>query len=392
MAKSRNFLAKPEASYYLILITITALTSLGLLMVLSASAVRSLHETGNSFSIVGRQTFFLALALIFGFLSMKLKPALWERISPLALVASSIFLLLPQLPGLGKTVNGNRNWISLAGFTIQPSEFAKMGFIIWCATRLRLHDQKVSAGIKSNIWISLSPGFLLIEALIFAGKDLGTAVVVALIFGGILFIAGVPMKDLTIAGAAGGLVVGVLVATHRNRLNRFFALLDPFSVQYYKGAGWQPAHSLMGLASGGLFGIGLGASRQKWGTLAEAHTDFIFSVIGEELGLLGTLSVLVLFAGLILSIFKVALGANTIFEKYAVAGIGCWMSMQLTLNIGSVVGLIPVVGVTLPFMSYGGSSLLSVFIAAGFVLGVARRTPNIREAILQRRTLKQGKL
>lgn len=118
---------------------------------------------------------------------------------------------------------------------------------------------------------------------------------------------------------------------------------------------------------------------------------FYFSVIGEELGLLGTSVVLLLFAGLILSIFKVALGASTSFEKYATAGIGCWFSMQLTLNIGSAVGLIPVVGVTLPFMSYGGSSLLSVFIAAGFVLGVARRTPKIREAILQRRKLKLAK-
>lgn len=391
MSKQRNFLAKPEASYYLILISITALTGLGLIMVLSASAVRSLHETGNSFSIVGRQAFFLVIALLVGYLAMKLKIKLWDRIAPLSLVASCIFLLLPQVPGLGKNVNGNTNWISLAGFTIQPSEFAKMGFIIWCAARLRLHDQKIAQGIKSNIWVLLTPGFLLIEALIYAGKDLGTAVVVGLIFGGILFIAGVPLKDLSIAGGAGGLVVAVLVLTHRNRLNRFFALLDPFSVKYYKGVGWQPAHSLMGLASGGFFGIGLGASRQKWGTLAEAHTDFIFSVIGEELGLLGTLAVLLLFSGLILSIFKVALGASTSFEKYATAGIGCWISMQLILNIGSVVGLIPVVGVTLPFMSYGGSSLLALFIAAGFVLGVARRTPNIREALLLRRTLKQGK-
>lgn len=390
MSKQRNFLAKPEASYYLILISITALTGLGLIMVLSASAVRSLHETGNSFSIVGRQAFFLVIALLVGYLAMKLKIKLWDRIAPLSLVASCIFLLLPQVPGLGKNVNGNTNWISLAGFTIQPSEFAKMGFIIWCAARLRLHDQKIAKGIKSNIWVLLTPGFLLIEALIYAGKDLGTAVVVGLIFGGILFIAGVPLKDLSIAGGAGGLVVAVLVLTQRNRLNRFFALLDPFSVKYYKGAGWQPAHSLMGLASGGIFGIGLGASRQKWGTLAEAHTDFIFSVIGEELGLLGTFAVLLLFAGLILSIFKVALGASTGFEKYASAGIGCWISMQLILNIGSVVGLIPVVGVTLPFMSYGGSSLLALFIAAGFVLGVARRTPNIREALLLRRTLKQS--
>lgn len=157
-------------------------------MVLSASAVRSLHETGNSFSIVGRQAFFLIFALLLGYLSMKLKTKLWDRIAPLSLVASCIFLLLPQIPGFGKTVNGNTNWIYVAGFTIQPSEFAKMGFIIWCASRLWLHDRRITEGIKSNIWILLTPGFLLVEALIYKGKDLGTAVVVALIFAGILLL------------------------------------------------------------------------------------------------------------------------------------------------------------------------------------------------------------
>lgn len=141
----------------------------------------------------------------------------------------------------------------------------------------------------------------------------------------------------------------------------------------------------MGLASGGLLGIGIGASKQKWGGLAEAHTDFIFSVIGEELGLIGTLIVITLFGLLIMSIFKISLLAHTSFERYATAGIGCWITMQIAINLGSVLSLIPVVGVTLPFVSYGGSSLLSLYIAIGFVLGVARRSENIRTAILARR-------
>jgi cell division protein FtsW len=164
-------------------------------------------------------------------------------------------------------------------------------------------------------------------------------------------------------------------------MNRFVALFDPFDERVYKFAGWQPAHSIMGLASGGLWGSGLGASKQKWANLAEAHTDFIFSVIGEELGLLGSLLVLTLYAALIYSILRVALKTKDNFSRYACAGIACWFIAQITINIGSVTSLLPVIGVTLPLISYGGSSLLANLIALGFVLGVARRTPEISEGI-----------
>jgi len=166
-----------------------------------------------------------------------------------------------------------------------------------------------------------------------------------------------------------------------NRMRRLLVVLHPFSPEYYKLAGWQPAHSIMGLATGGLFGVGLGASRQKWGNLAEAHTDFIFSVIGEELGLVGTLCVLVLLAALIFSIFRIALRANDPMVRYACAGIGCWIAIQTVLNIGSATSVLPVVGVTLPLVSYGGSSLLSTYLALGFVLGAAMRDPAIAPAI-----------
>ena len=387
----KSYFTKPESSYYLILGSVAALTGLGLTMVLSASAVRALHESGNSFAIVGKQLFFLALSVPAAFVAMKLKPSLWGRLSNLALLLSFGFLLLPFLPGLGKTVNGNTNWITFAGFTLQPSEFAKFGLIIWCAAKLSTYDKNFRAdGSDSNqhsikfFWY-LMPGFIAMELLILKGHDVGTAVIMAMIFAGILFIAGLPYRLMAISSGAALAVLAALVVSSSNRRSRFAALLNPFAEQYYKGAGWQPAHSLMGLASGGLLGIGIGASKQKWGGLAEAHTDFIFSVIGEELGLIGTLIVVVLFALLLISIFKIALGAPTVFERYATAGIGCWISMQVAVNMGSVLSLIPVAGVTLPLVSYGGSSLLSVFIAMGFVLGVARRTESIRIALLDRR-------
>jgi len=389
----KSYFTKPESSYYLILGSVAALTGLGLTMVLSASAVRALHESGNSFAIVGKQLFFLALSVPAAFVAMKLKPSLWGRLSNLALLLSFGFLLLPFIPGLGKTVNGNTNWITFAGFTLQPSEFAKFGLIIWCAAKLSTYDKNFRAdGSESNqhsikfFWY-LMPGFIAMELLILKGHDVGTAVIMAMIFAGILFIAGLPYRLMAISSGAALAVLAALVVSSSNRRSRFAALLNPFAEQYYKGAGWQPAHSLMGLASGGLLGIGIGASKQKWGGLAEAHTDFIFSVIGEELGLIGTLIVVVLFALLLISIFKIALGAPTAFERYATAGIGCWISMQVAVNMGSVLSLIPVAGVTLPLVSYGGSSLLSVFIAMGFVLGVARRTESIRIALLDRRKI-----
>ena len=386
-----SYFTKPESSYYLILGSVAALTGLGLTMVLSASAVRALHESGNSFAIVGKQLFFLALSVPAAYAAMKLRPSLWGKLSNLALLLSFGFLLLPFLPGLGKTVNGNTNWITFAGFTLQPSEFAKFGLIIWCAAKLSTYDKNFrSDGSESNqrsikfFWY-LMPGFIAMELLILKGHDVGTAVIMAMIFAGILFIAGLPYRLMAISSGAALAVLAALVVSSSNRRSRFAALLNPFAEQYYKGAGWQPAHSLMGLASGGLLGIGIGASKQKWGGLAEAHTDFIFSVIGEELGLIGTLIVVVLFALLLISIFKIALGAPTAFERYATAGIGCWISMQVAVNMGSVLSLIPVAGVTLPLVSYGGSSLLSVYIAMGFVLGVARRTESIRIALLDRR-------
>ena len=373
----KSYFTKPESSYYLILGSVAALTGLGLTMVLSASAVRALHESGNSFAIVGKQLFFLALSVPAAFVAMKLKPSLWGRLSNLALLLSFGFLLLPFIPGLGKTVNGNTNWITFAGFTLQPSEFAKFGLIIWCAAKLSTYDKNFrSDGSESNqrsikfFWY-LMPGFIAMELLILKGHDVGTAVIMAMIFAGILFIAGLPYRLMAISSGAALAVLAALVVSSSNRRSRFAALLNPFAEQYYKGAGWQPAHSLMGLASGGLFGVGIGDSKQKWANLAEAHTDFIFSVIGEEMGLFGTLLVITLYAALIFAIFRTSLKCKSGFDKYAIAGIGSWLALQISINLATNVGIVPVVGVTLPFISYGGSSVIADLIAIGFVLRVA---------------------
>ncbi|MGA1242654.1 MAG: putative lipid II flippase FtsW [Candidatus Nanopelagicaceae bacterium] len=391
MNKSKPLFATPASAYYLILGSVIALSSLGLVMVLSASSVKSLRESGNSFSFVLRQALFLILAAGLAWVAMKLRYELWKPIAQVSLVVSCALLVLPQIGGIGKTVGGNTNWIGIGSFTLQPSEFAKLGLILWCALRLRIHDQKASEGIASNPATLIIPGFMLVMALILLGRDLGTAVLVTGIVAGILFISGLALKVFGLLAIGASALFAALILPSANRMNRFSAFFDPFAEENYQGVGWQQAHSIMGLASGGAVGTGLGSSKQKWGSLPEVHTDFIIAVIGAELGLLGTLATLGLFGILILGIFKVAINAQNSFDRYVCAGIGCWISVQVLLNIGTVISVIPVVGVTLPLISYGGSSLIATFIALGYVLGVLRRDPQIASEIRQRKAARTAR-
>ena len=385
--KYSKILTRPELPYFLIIWSTIFLCALGLTMVLSSSTVTSLQESGNSYSIFIRQFFFLILGAAASYWAYKVRGEIWPRLAKVSLTLSIFILLLPFVPSLGKNINGNRNWIEIAGFTLQPSEFAKFGLILWCAFQLRRID--LVAG-KNPISLIL-PGLVVIEALIILERDLGTALLVLMIFGGILFVSGAPIKHFVAVVILASIISAVLIFSNSYRMSRFAALFDPFDERYYKFSGWQPAHSIMGLASGGLWGSGLGASKQKWANLAEAHTDFIFSVIGEELGLLGTLLVLALYAALIYSMLRIAIKTKDDFSRYATAGIACWFIAQVTVNIGSVTSIIPVIGVTLPFISYGGSSLLANLLAVGYVLGVARRTPEISEGIKLSRMRKLGR-
>jgi len=379
-----RFLAKPVNHLYMLLVSAGALTFIGLIMVFSASSIRAIDTQGSAISIVLRQLLFVVVSIpLAGYLST-LPVARWEMLARFGLVFSMLILGLLLIPGLGKTVNGNTNWIDLKVIDIQPSEFAKFLMILWASYLLA---RKEKAGRYAvNVFALIGPGFLIVMMMIMYGRDLGTTSVVAAILAGLLFVSGIQLRLfgwLTLAGAA---ALALLIATSGYRAQRFLVFLNPFAPEDYKYAGWQPAHSLLGLASGGLFGVGLGGSRQKWGNLAEAHTDFIFSVIGEELGLVGTLSVLILLATLIYSIFRIALRAQEPMIRYACAGIGCWITVQAFLNIGSATSVLPVVGVTLPLVSYGGSALVATLCALGFVAGAALRDPAVRKEIVKKRS------
>jgi len=379
-----HFLSKPVNHLYMLLISASALTFLGLIMVFSASSIQSIDSKGTALAVVLRQLLFVAISIPLAGYFSKLPIARWEVAGRLGLVISIALLGVLVIPGVGKTVNGNTNWINLKIIDVQPSEFAKLFMILWASFLLARKEK--SGRFNVNVFMLMGPGFLLIMALVMYGHDLGTASVLAAILAGLLFVSGIRLRLFGAITALGGVLLAAFIVTSGYRAARFLVFINPFAPADYKYAGWQPAHSLLGLASGGLFGVGLGGSRQKWGNLAEAHTDFIFSVIGEELGLIGTLFVLVLMTTLIYSIFRISLRAQEPMVRFACAGIGCWITVQAFLNIGSATSVLPVVGVTLPLVSYGGSALVATICAIGFVAGSALRDPEVRREIVKKRT------
>ncbi len=388
-SKNQKFLAKPVNSFYILAISALSLSVIGLVMVFSASSIHALDTRGSAVSIVLRQlTFFVISIPLAIFLSQRTLTQ-WRLLARFGLLLSAAVLLILQIPGVGKTVNGNTNWIALPFVDIQPSELAKFLLILWASYMLA--NQERNGKMRVNVFLLIGPGFVLVMFLVMLGHDLGTTCVIAAILGGLLFVSGIELRVLGSLVAVGAITLAVLIATAGYRAQRFLVVLDPFAVEDYKNAGWQPAHSLLGLASGGIFGVGLGGSRQKWGNLAEAHTDFIFAVIGEELGLLGTLAVLALLAALIFSIFKISLRCADPMSRYVGAGIGSWIAIQTILNVGSATSVLPVVGVTLPFVSYGGSALISLYIGLGYVFGSALRDPEVKgelQKAIERRRLR----
>lgn len=389
MSAPSKFFAKPVNNFYILAASSIALSVIGLVMVFSASSIHSLDTKGNAVAIVLRQFIFFALSIPLAVYLSQRSLAQWRVLARFGLLISVIILAILQIPGVGKTVNGNTNWIALPFVDVQPSEISKFLLILWASYLLA--NKEKTGKTRINVFALIAPGFAVVVILIMLGRDLGTACVIAAILGGLLFVSGVELRLLGSFVAAGSVLLAFFIATAGYRAARFLVVLDPFAAEDYKNAGWQPAHSLLGLASGGVFGVGLGGSRQKWGNLAEAHTDFIFAVIGEELGLLGTLAVLALLAALIFSIFKISLRCKDPMSRYVGAGIGCWIAVQTILNVGSATSMLPVVGVTLPFVSYGGSALISLYLGLGYVFGSALRDPEVKSELhkaLERRRLR----
>lgn len=380
-------LHRPLTAYYLLIGATGLLLSIGLMEVLSASSVSSYHQFHNSYHWFFRQLLWVGIGIPTALVVMRLPLRFVRRFAWLSVLVSVVLIGLTQT-SLGVTVNGNRNWLSLGGpVQIQPAEIAKFALILWIshiyARKIRLlHDYK-------HVLIPVLPMVALITGLVVGlGNDLGTGLVLFAIALGMLFVAGAPMR-LFIAAASGvGVIALVLATVNAERLSRLTSFADPFSD--FGNTGWQSGHGILGMASGGLFGKGIGASQQKWGNLPEPHTDFIFAVLGEELGLAGTLLVLSLFAAIVYAGIRIAMAAQDPFVKFFAAGITIWLSVQMTINIGMVLALLPVIGVPLPLVSYGGSSLVPVLVSIGLLVSFARREPSAARELAARRNARRA--
>ena len=382
MGSARTALARPLAPYYLVLGSTVMLTALGLVMVLSASSVESYASSGSSWVIGQRQALFAAVGVPILVIASRLPTRWFRRLAFPLLVVALVLLVLVLVPGIGVSVNGNQNWIDVGGpFRIQPAELAKLALVVWGAdllTRKRklLHQQK-------HVLIPLVPVAALVVGLVLLGGDLGTSLILMAIVAGLLFIAGAPMRVFLGLATPVLVLVLLMIFERSTRLSRLQSFLDPFAD--YQGAGWQAAHSMFALASGGWWGVGLGASREKWGALPEAHTDFIFAIIGEELGLVGTITVLLLFGALILGALRIALATDDLFVRFAAGAMVVWIGVQMIINIGGVLSVVPITGVPLPLVSYGGSALLAMMFGLGMLLSFARDLPGARQALAARR-------
>ncbi|MFC4787332.1 putative lipid II flippase FtsW [Nocardioides sp. MAHUQ-72] len=379
-AALRDALDRPLTSYYLLLGASALLLTIGLIMVLSASSVYSYENNGgDSYAVVKRQLMWVAIGLPAAWVASRLPQ---RGIRRLAWVGYSVSVVLLMLTArFGVLINGNKNWLAVGPIVIQPAEIAKLALILWAAHVYAHKDRRL--GNLHQVLMPVVPGMLLATGLVVVGHDLGTALVLFAIMLGMLWVVGAPARFFVLFLSMVSVGAIFLASTSPERLARITTFADPF--KDFHDTGWQPAHGLYALSTGGWFGQGIGASQQKWGDLPEAHTDFIFAVLGEELGLVGTLLVIGLFLTIAFAALRVARDTKDPFVRYATFGVVVWLIGQMIINVGMVLALLPVIGIPLPLVSYGGSSLMPTLVALGLLIGFARREPDAARALAQRR-------
>ncbi len=365
---TRHTFRAQSKPYYFLLATTVLTVLVGLVMVASASSVDSFKETANAGSTVFRQGGFAIIGIIFLAIIAFLPVQFMRRTGLIALYVTLGLQVLTVFFGI--EINGNRNWLDIGFTSIQPSEFLKLGLILAFAHQLsKLTDDPYK---NRQIWLWLG-GYSLVALVlvVLMGKDMGTGVVMAVLLLGMFLIAGLPWSYFFSVCLLGVLAMVALVIQSPSRLVRFEAWLNP-SAADPMGVNWQYQHGTWALASGGISGTGLGRSKLKWSWIPEVENDFIFAVIGEELGLFGALFVIALFLAIGLAMFTIAKSQTSLFSRNLVVGVMLWIVMQAMINISVVLGLLPVLGVPLPLISAGGSSLISTLAAIGVVLAVER--------------------
>ena len=372
----RRAVGRDNGPALVLLAVAAALTLMGLVMVLSASFVQAARNYGSSWYVFNRQLLWTAIGAAAMVAAARVDYRHLRRLAGPLLVVTAGLLVLVLIPGVGITSGGSTRWLGAGSVRMQPSELAKFAIVLFTADLLTRR-----AGEMDDARATTRPVLIVaiaLAALMMSQPDLGTAILVVGIAGAMLFVAGTRLRvvgGLALAGVAGTLV---LARVEPYRWERLTAFLDPWAD--VGNTGYQAAQGLVALGSGQLTGTGLGASRAKWGFLPAAHTDFIFAIIGEELGLVGTLSVVVLFTVLAVVLVRTAVRAPDRFGTLLVSGVAAWLVGQAVVNIGSVIGLLPITGVPLPFVSAGGSSLVITLTAIGVAYNVCRQSRAPRRA------------
>ena len=352
----------------LLFITIITISLFGIIMIYSASYIWAEYKFNDPFKFVKHQGLFFIIGIIMMLITSKIHYKVYFEKANTLLLISIILLILVIIPGIGTVRNGSRSWFGIGSFGIQPSEFAKLTLIIFTSKYLTKNEKNLKY-IKKGVWPILGI-VILVFGLIMLQPDFGTGMIILVSIIGLLFVSGVDFKFFIRLGLIGVVGIVLLIAIAPYRLERILSFLNPWSDPL--GSGFQIIQSLYAIGPGGLFGQGFMNSRQKHFYLPEPQTDFIFSIISEEFGFLGILIVATLFTIIIFKGFKIAQNSGDKFAKFLAFGITFGLAFQAILNLMVVVGLIPVTGVTLPFLSYGGSSLLITLISMGVLLNISR--------------------
>jgi cell division protein FtsW len=354
----------------LLLVPTAVLTVLGLAMIMSAGSVSATQGyDGNPFWYAQRQGIYAIVGVAALLAAVRIPHVAWQKLALPLLVVLMPLMLIALHPSAGSSLYGASRWIDLGPVTLQPSEFMKFAVVVFTATILTRKWGKLDDPV--HVLIPLAPVVLAVALLVILQRDLGTTVIICGSAFLLLFVAGVRLRYLTVTGLAALAGVAFLIFGEAYRRTRFVdSFLNPWEDP--DGAGFQLIQGMIAFGSGGWTGVGLGASRQKWDYLPNAHSDFIFAIIGEELGLLGALFVLVMFAILLFAGVRIAVTAPDTFGRLVAAGITGWIGLQTVINLGAVTGLMPITGVPLPLLSFGGTALVVTLAGIGVLASVAR--------------------
>lgn len=372
-----TWLGRPMTSFHLIIAVTALLTTLGLIMVLSASGVYSYDSDGSPWAVFGRQVLWTAIGLVAFYLALRIRVQTLRKLAFPGFALTVVLLVLVLIPGIGKVANGSRGWFVVAGFSMQPSELAKIAFAIWGAHLLAA--RRMERASLREMLIPLVPAAVIALALIVAQPDLGQTVSLGIILLGLLWYAGLPLRVFLSSLVAVVASAIVLAFAEGYRSDRVQSWLNPGADS--QGSGYQARQARFALANGGVFGDGLGQGTAKWNYLPNAHNDFIFAIIGEELGLIGAVGLLALFGLFAYTGMRIARRSVDPFLRLLSATTTLWLIGQMFINVGYVVGLLPVTGLQLPLISAGGSSQATTLLMMGLITNAARHEPDAVAAL-----------